>query len=185
MKETLKDIKTLTSGLYGSQSAGKVAEELFEADRHAWRFETLTPDARLIAAIKADVASELSAKRNPNRWILRAIAMAACVVFAYTLSTRLYFDKQVATVPAIVAVAPVVSTPVVAVTMPVDTKVVAGAQVAMVWDDESDQVSMLSTRLNNIETALYRSDDNLFESEYSITEIETQVNDLQGLFWKG
>lgn len=178
MKETLKDIKKLTSGLYRSQDAEKVAEELYEADRLALRLEMVTPDARLIAAIKANVASELSAKHHSNRWIIRVVAAAACVVFAYTLTTRLYLQSGPLPVQA-------VSQPVVAVVTPAVVDKTADAAVAMVWDDEADQVSTLSTRLSNIETALYQADNNSYEAEFCITDIETQVNDLQGLFWKG
>ncbi len=175
MKETLKDIEKLTSGLYQGQDASKVAGELFEADGFAARLEMVTPSDTLIASIKADVASELSAKRNSNNWMVRAIAMAACVVFAYTLTTKIYLQSdsppvQIVSQPSVAAVDA--------------TAVKADTFVAMVWDDD-DQVSVLSTRLQNIETAFYQADDSYYEAEFSVADIEMQISDLQGLFWKG
>lgn len=130
MKETLKDIEQLTSGLYRSREAAKVAAELFEADTMASGFKTVTPDARLIAAIKANVASELSEKRGSNKWIVRAIAMAACVMFAYTLTTRLYLNKE--PLPAQKTSKPAVA-----------DAAAGGVEIAMVWDDDADQVLSL------------------------------------------
>ncbi len=173
MKETLKDIKELTSGLYASGESERVAQELFEADDLACRFEAIAPHCDLIRDIKADLAGRLSAKRNFNRWIIRSVAMAACVMFAFTLTSRVYLHKEPVRGQSeprtAVAAAPATGNTV----------------VAMAWDDDADPVSVLSTKLSNIETALYQTDDNYYEAEFSIADIEMQVSDLQGLFWKG
>lgn len=169
MKESLENIKNITGELYPPAGAKRIAEEIYDGDK---KLEELFPDIKpnklLLDAIKADIARELENNRWEKVWQWRIVALAACLAIVCTLSVK-FFIKDTPTSP-----------------QPSGQNIVADASnelKAMSWD-QSDEIAMLSTKLDNIESA-FNSSDEIFESDVCLVDIETQMSELQELFWKG
>lgn len=171
MKETLKDIEQLTAGLYPRQTAEQTAKELFELDAVACQFNTISPDDKLLASIKADIAAQLSAQQKRSGLWVRVFASAACIAVAYAAGLWLLSARQ--TAPSAVAPSHAVA---------VKTQ---AAPVVMVWDDDNDQIEELYTSLENIQSSLRNENEQIYELEFCVNDIQSQINDLSEVFWKG
>ena len=172
MKESLKDIKKITSQIYPPAGAERIASELYDADNKLQgKFPDVGPNKLLIEAIKADVAGQLKSQKQKRVWGLRIAAVAASIAILCGFVVKFYVPNQD-------------DTPVESGTVAVVKSNIQPEVVTMSWD-QNDELTLLSAKLDNIETAFYENDDDSFDGDTLLIEVESQVTELKGLFWKG
>jgi hypothetical protein len=168
MKESYENIKKTAERVYPPAGAKRIASQLYQSDCElADIFPEVSPDEKLLNAIKADIAGSLNVRRQ-RAWRWRALA-AACVALVCMAAIKIYLSDD-----AVTPVSPAVYT---AAAPEADI-------IEMRWDD-SDELVALSTQLESIEMALYASDDKISSADEYIAEIETLISDMKDIFWKG
>jgi hypothetical protein len=170
MKESLENIRDLTGRLYPPAGAERIASELSAADKELGEiFPDVGPDKELLDAIKSEVTASLRTQKR-HFWLWNSAAVAALLAVAAIISVRVFLTPA----PA------VTDSPKVIV-----ASAAASVEIREMSWDQSDELTELSTNIESIENAFYASDYEFGDADTNIVEIETQVNELKELFWKG
>ena len=168
-----ENLKELFTRFYDAEQAESCVEDLCTGERIFDVHAAPEPDARLIASIKANIASSLSqrkAKRFRRRLYEAAGVAAAIVVLAIT-SVQL-LDKS---------------------DLPLGKEVYTASLLpTVIWEsddiaaDDAD-LAVFTAEVDQIEYEIHtlQSGEESIESEGTLTELEMELAEINDEFWKG
>jgi hypothetical protein len=168
--ETKENLKELFEKFAASEQAEQAAEDVRKGEEILNSFSVPEPAGELLTDIKAEIAVRLRHKRE-NAFRIRAMAVAAAFILVAFISVKLFETKRVP-----------------------PEKPVAGSSLMpdSVWeseclaDDGADSATLVA-EIEQIEKDLLvvqfgESGNNGYED---ITELEMELTEINGNFWKG
>ena len=159
MTKNNENLNELFSAFLDADSAEQAAGDIRKGDEILTDHSVLDLDSDVIANLKSDIRSQLSRRR------VRKIALqrtAAAIVIIASVSV-VFISKTYG--PA----QPVTAT-------------------ASIWQDRTDeQIASLTEQIGDIETemSIIRLGADGSRDGFELTEIETEIDDINGNFWKG
>jgi hypothetical protein len=162
MSNEQENLNELLSSFYNEQESNDFKNDLNSLDQMLT--DAPEPSAQTIDGIKNAVAEKLSSRRQRNRFLtIRRITVAAIVLVVALVGTNM--DLRHDTYPD-----------------------ASGIALADLFDEsDSSQIALLTAQVEEIEDALLsvRLDEYDTYSSDSYSELETELNEINGDFWKG
>ena len=167
-----ENLKELFEKFFDAEQAQKQLEDVREAERIIEQYPAPEPDDMLIANIKAEIAMRLPAQRTHiyNRTVYRIASVAAAIIILAAIGLNV-FEKDIT-----------------------EQQPVARADIIprAIWDSEDiviDDMDLANyaTQIDQIESdfmALQAGEDG-FEGDNTIMELELELMETEGDFWKG
>lgn len=163
MSNENENLNELLSSFYDEQEANEFKNDLNSFDKMLDGGPV--PSAQTIDAIKNAVAKKLSSHHQRNRFFtFRRIAVAAIVLLIALVGTNIDIRRDI---------------------YPDEPGVTLAAD--LFDESDSSQIALLTEQVEQIEDALLsvRLDEYDTYSSDSYSELETELNEINGDFWKG
>lgn len=172
-----ENLKELFEKFFDAEQAQKHLDDVQEAERIIEQYPAPEPDDMLIANIKAEIAMRLPAERTHiyDRAAYRIASVAAAVIILAAVGLRMFEKESIKPIPIVTAGINI-------------TEIIPAA----IWDSEDIAVDDMNlanfaTQIDQIESdllALQAGDDGL-DGDNAIMELEVELMEVEGDFWKG
>lgn len=169
-----ENLKELFEKFFSAEEAQKHLEEVRQAERIIEQYPAPEPDDMLIANIKAEIAMRLPAKRVHiyNRPAYRIASIAAAIIIIAAVGLKMFNFNKDTTIPPRQVAGPIIP--------------------ASIWDsqditiDDTD-LANFATQIDQIESDLLavQNGEDGFDGDNAIMELEVQLMETEGDFWKG
>ncbi|MFA5239696.1 MAG: hypothetical protein WC476_08340 [Phycisphaerae bacterium] len=160
-----ENLKELFERFVEGEQAERAAEDIRKGEQILWDNPAPQPDDELIANIKAEIAVSLYNKKQDTlrRTAYKMMAVAAGFMLLAVVSVKLFENNGVE--------------PEKTVNSPVALKAV--------WDNSADET--LTAEIEQIESDLFamQSGENSSNGDKAVTELEMEMVETNGYFWKG
>jgi hypothetical protein len=170
--ENNENLKDLVGQFFNAEEAGRVVEDVREGERIVREYGAPEPDKRLIADIKGEVGRALGERKSKafRRAVYKVAAVAAAIVIVAAISVKLSERGNG------------------------EAETVAAASMipAAVW--ESDDIAVDDIELGTIVGEIEELEGDLLALELGenggnayeiIEELEAELEEIEGVFWKG
>ncbi|UCC22742.1 MAG: hypothetical protein JSW23_01345 [Planctomycetota bacterium] len=166
-----ENLKDLVGQFFNAEEAGRVVEDVREGEWIVREYGAPEPDSRLIADIKAEIGGALAERKSRafRRTVYKVAAVAAAIVIAVTMSVKLSERGGES-----------------------ETVVAASMIPAAVW--ESDDIAVDDAELGTIVGEIEELEGDLLALELgenggngyeAVEELEAELEEIEGVFWKG
>lgn len=166
-----ENLKELFEKFFDAEQAEKHLEDVRKAERIIEQYPAPEPDDMLVANIKAEISMRLTAKTHIyNRSVYKLISVAAAVIIIATVGLRM-FEKE-----------------------PVTRQPIARADIIPreIWESEDitiDDMNLASyaTQIDQLESDFLdlQSGEDGFDGDDAVMELEVELMETEGDFWKG
>ena len=159
MTENNENLNELFSAFLDANSTEQAAGDIRAGDELLTGHSVPDPDSDVVANFKSDIRSQLS-RRRVRKIVLQRTAAAIVIIASVS---AVFISKTYG--PAQPAVA-----------------------TASIWQDQTDeQVALLTEQIGDIETemSIIRLGADGSGDSFDLAEIETEIDDINGNFWKG
>jgi len=168
------NLNQLLGTFMDSDSAGKAAEDFRQADLIFEKYESAEPGSKLLANIKADITQEL--KHRKSTIVKTAILRFAAAAAVFLIAASVWFMNQnnQQQNPAV-------------------AQVTDSASTVSIWDSEDvttndAQYETFQREIEQIESemvAIKYESESAITGEFELTEIESDLIEIQSEFWEG
>lgn len=170
--ENNENLKDLVGRFFDGEEAGRVVEDVRGGERIVREYGAPEPDSRLIADIKGEVGRALAERKSRafRRAVYKAAAVAAVIIIVAAISVRLS-ERGNGEAKPIVA---------------------ASIVPAAIW--ESEDIAAADAELGTFVGEIEELEDDLLALELGenggngyevIEELEAELEEIEGVFWKG
>jgi hypothetical protein len=159
MTKNNENLNELFSAFLDADSAEQAAGDIRTGDELLTSHPELDLDSNVVANLKSDIRSQLSRRRV---WKIALQRTAAAIVIIASVSAVFISKTYGPAQPA--------------------------AATASIWQDRTDeQIALLTEQIGDIETemSIIRLGADGSGDGFDLTEIETEIDDINGNFWKG
>jgi len=170
MTENYENLEELLSRFLDKHQIHEAAEDIRLGEELLASFGGPAPDKAVIDGIKAQIEVSLEArkKRRLARSVFYRVAVAAAIVVLAIAGARFFTGPERKATG------------------------VASAAYASIWDDENgpagdEQLAALITEIDEIEASMLaiRLGENGTEGGMILTDLEVEISEINGDFWKG
>ena len=162
MTENNENLDNLLSAFLGATQADEAGRDIRAADEILNNHPAPELGDGTIASLKAEIRSQLSSRRR-KRLTLQRVAAAAVIIASVA---AVVINRSHGPAPP-------------------------GTAIASVWQNistvQDEQIASLAEQIGDIETEMFSirlgTDDS--GNGFDLTEIETEINNINGNFWKG
>jgi hypothetical protein len=162
MNENHENLNELLSSFYNEQEANEFKNDLNSFDKML--DDSAAPSSQMIDSIKSAVAKKLSSRKHRKYVVLRPVAAAAIVLLIAFAGLKITSRQDSITEVAI-----------------------SNLTYDLFDESETSQIASLTEQIEQIEDALLsvRLDEYDSYGDDSYLELEAELNEINGDFWKG